>query len=155
MKRFAGAWSLTLMASCSLMPTSPTTQLVVSFSEPTWLDTEDGRRALVVLTVENIGESGVFIGRCGDQINLTVDRYSGGGWVNYRYGACLAVLDMSSIELAPGNRETQSFALRDAGRYRVSFPVYIAHPCRSDPGFRCFRDDGPKSGTVRVTSDPG
>jgi len=157
MKRLAVLCAtLTLMTSCSSTPTSPASQLAASFSEPVWSGVQADRRAVAVLTIENLSRSDVFVGQCLDRIPLTVDRFSGGKWVNYPYppGACLPYgAPEPPIDLAPGDRQTQRVAIADAGVYRMSFPV--GHPCANDPGSGCVHPDGSRTVTLTVPSDPG
>jgi len=158
MKRLAALCAtLTLMTSCSSTPTSPAAQLAASFSEPVWSGVQGDRRAVAVLTIENVSRSDVFIGHCNDRIPVTVDRYSGGKWVNYPYppGTCLPYGDWAPIDMAPGDRQTVSVTIEDAGVYRVSFPVDAWHPCANDPGSRCVHADGSRTVTLMMPSDPG
>ncbi len=77
--------------------------------------------ATVAFTVTNVGETSVWLERCGDRLMTFVDVRVGGGWEYYRGDICPAVHVMSPWELPPGATRTGSRGIQEAGYYRLRF----------------------------------
>lgn len=145
--------SLGGLVACSSTPTSPGRELDVRFADVSWLQTEDGAKAKVTMTLENFGEKVTWVGRCGDRILLRVDRLEGLRWANQSAAVCPAVLPMNPLELGPGEMATQSLAFDEEGTYRVSVAVYASRQCESESGDQCLSVDGDISAALVVPAN--
>lgn len=74
----------------------------------------------VSFTITNRGETSAFLSRCGDRIMSAIDRKgSDGSWAQYNGDMCLAIYDMSPLEIAPGESLHGMRGLHEVGTYRL------------------------------------
>ena len=75
--------------------------------------------ALVTFSVTNLGNGSVWLERCGDRVMAAVDYAVGPGWVPYSGDACLAIYDMSPLELEAGTTVSSARSILKPGVYRI------------------------------------
>lgn len=132
-------------------PSAPT--LDVKFSEVEWFDTGAGRMASATMTVENVGDVRQYVDRCGDLIQIVIDRLTGLTWENEQLGICPADRQMSPVPIEPGEWMERSILFRREGIHRVRLFLSSAESCGHDSESTCLRAAGEEIGTIDVPPD--
>jgi len=71
-------------------------------------------------TVANPSATSVRITtRCGDALMPAIEQLSGNRWRQYSSGGCLAIYDMSPVDLDPGAQREGVVHIRESGQYRL------------------------------------
>jgi hypothetical protein len=84
----------------------------------------------VSYTVTNVGETAVWLARCGDRLMVAVDVRAAVAWNEYSGDGCRAIYDMSPWELAPGATLSGSRRFQEGGRYRFRLGT-VADPAET------------------------
>ena len=79
------------------------------------------RGAAVSFAVTNLSDASVWFARCGRQLATEVERRLDGAWSNASAAICPTSLEMSPVELLPGETLTGLRGVSDAGEYRLRF----------------------------------
>jgi len=70
--------------------------------------------------VRNDSPKTIQVARCGDRVQVGLDRRVGGEWQNEMAGLCILSYYGGPFMLAPGESVTDSVLVRSAGTFRVS-----------------------------------
>ena len=74
----------------------------------------------VTFTATNRGGTELYLSRCCEGAAVSVDRWQGSDWVNYRSGMCVADCRMDAIDLPPAVGYVDSTVVSDTGRFRLN-----------------------------------
>ena len=74
---------------------------------------------LVPFTITNRGQQTIYVPACGNRPMVTIDRGNGSGWEQYGGTRCIDIYLQVPIELRAGQSVSDSYAMSEAGTYRV------------------------------------